>query len=83
MAATIFTGLSAQKDVEAYGGLDIPDRVFFDGNTRQLGAQIIEVIVGFIWVFFGSYIVVVAPIDCVPGLEVLPVDKSVLGRTHN
>ena len=39
-------------------------------------------IVGFTWVFFGSYIVV-APIDCVPGLEVLPVDKSVLGRTHN
>jgi Amt family ammonium transporter len=37
IAAAIFTGLFAQKLVAAYGGLDFPGGVFFDGNIRQLG----------------------------------------------
>ncbi|KAK4110962.1 Rh-like protein/ammonium transporter [Canariomyces notabilis] len=76
VAATIFTGLFAQKKVAAYGGLDIPGGVFFDGNIRQLWVQIVEVIIGFVWSFFGSYMII-ALIDCVPGLEVLAIDKHI------
>ncbi|KAK3352665.1 ammonium transporter AmtB-like domain-containing protein [Lasiosphaeria hispida] len=76
IAATIFTGLFAQKEVAAYGGVDVPGGVFFDGNIRQLWVQIVEVIVGFTWSFVGSY-VIIALIDCVPGLEVLALDKHI------
>ncbi|KAK3378737.1 ammonium transporter AmtB-like domain-containing protein [Lasiosphaeria ovina] len=76
MAATICTGLFARKEVAAYGGLDIAGGVFFDGNIRQLWVQIVEVIVGFSWAFGGSYIII-ALIDCVPGLEVLAIDKHI------
>jgi len=76
IAATICTGLFAQKKVAAYGGLEIDGGVFFDGNVRQLWVQIVEVLVGFSWSFFGSY-AIIALIDCVPGLEVLALDKWV------
>lgn len=72
--ATICTGLFAKKEVAAYGGLDIPGGVFFDGNISQLWIQIVEALVGFSWSFIGSY-VIIAAIDCVPGLEVLATDK--------
>lgn len=74
--ATICTGLFAEKEVAAYGGLDIPGGVFFDGNFRQFGIQVAEAAIGFSWSFIGSYIII-ALIDCVPGLEVLATDKSV------
>ncbi|KAK1834271.1 ammonium transporter AmtB-like domain-containing protein [Podospora conica] len=76
VAATICTGLFAQKEVAAYGGLEIDGGVFFDGNVTQLWAQIVEVLVGFTWSFGGTYIIV-ALIDCVPGLEVLAIDKHI------
>lgn len=72
---TIATGLFAQKDVAFYdGATDITGGVFFDGNIRQLGVQVLEAVIGFSWSFIGSYIII-ALIDCVPGLEVLAVDK--------
>lgn len=72
---TICTGLFARKQVAAYDGeTEITGGVFFDGNVRQLGVQIVEALVGFTWSFVGTYIIV-ALIDCVPGLEVLAVDK--------
>jgi ammonia channel protein AmtB len=74
IAATICTGLFARKEVAAYGGVDIPGGVVFDGNVRQLWVQIVEVVIGFLWSFVGSF-VIIALIDCVPGLEVLDVDK--------
>ncbi|EXJ75110.1 uncharacterized protein A1O5_01806 [Cladophialophora psammophila CBS 110553] len=73
---TIATGLFAQKTVAAYGGVEVDGGVFFDGNTRQLGVQIVEALIGFIWSFVGSF-VIIALIDCVPGLEVLAEDKEV------
>ena len=76
IAATICTGLFAQREVAAYGGVDVPGGVFFDGNIRQLWVQIVEVLIGFTWSFSGSYIII-ALIDCVPGFEVLAIDKSV------
>jgi hypothetical protein len=39
---TIATGLFAQKKVAAYGGLEVDGGVFFDGNVRQLGVQIVS-----------------------------------------
>lgn len=74
VTATIFTGLFAQKEVAAYGGVDIVGGVFFDGNVRQLAIQIVEVLVGFTWSFVGSF-AIIALIDCVPGLEVLAIDE--------
>jgi len=72
---TIATGLFAQKEVAAYDGVtEIAGGVFFDGNVRQLGIQIIEALVGFTWSFVGSY-AIIALIDCVPGLEVLATDE--------
>jgi ammonia channel protein AmtB len=73
--ATISTGLFAQKEVAGYDGVtEIPGGVFFDGNVRQLGIQIVEASVGFFWSFIASY-VIYALIDCVPGFEVLAEDK--------
>jgi ammonia channel protein AmtB len=74
---TICTGLFAQKSVAAYGGLDFAGGVLFDGNTRQLGVQIVEALIGFTWSFLGSF-VLIALVDCVPGLEVLAEDKDVI-----
>jgi Amt family ammonium transporter len=71
---TIGTGLFAQKAVAAYGGVEVVGGVFFDGNVRQLGVQIVEALIGFTWSFLGSF-VIIALIDCVPGLEVLAEDK--------
>lgn len=75
--ATIATGLFARKDVAAYGGVQIDGGVVFDGNMRQLWVQLVEVLVGLTWSFVGSW-VLVALIDCVPGLEVLAADKYVV-----
>jgi ammonia channel protein AmtB len=73
--ATIATGCFAQKEVAGYDGVtEIVGGVFFDGNVRQLGIQIIEASVGFSWSFIGSYSIY-ALIDCVPGFEVLAEDK--------
>lgn len=72
---TIATGLFATKEVAAYDGFtEITGGVFFDGNVRQLGIQVLEAIIGFTWAFVGSYLLF-ALIDCVPGLEVLAEDK--------
>ncbi|KAK3400040.1 ammonium transporter AmtB-like domain-containing protein [Sordaria brevicollis] len=76
VAATIMTGLFAKKEVAAYGGVEVAGGVFFDGNIRQLWVQIVEAIIGFTWAFCGSYIII-ALIDCVPGFEVLAVDKHI------
>jgi Amt family ammonium transporter len=76
IAATIMTGLFAKREVAAYGGLDIPGGVVFDGNIGQLWIQIVEVVIGFMWSFIGSF-VIIALIDCVPGLEVLDIDRNV------
>lgn len=73
--ATISTGLFAQKSVAGYdGATEIVGGVFFDGNVRQLGVQVLEAIIGMTWSFVGSY-VIFALIDCVPGLEVLATDE--------
>jgi Amt family ammonium transporter len=72
---TIATGLFASKEVAGYdGALEIAGGVFFDGNVRQVGIQIVEALIGFTWSFVGSY-VIIALIDCIPGLEVLASDK--------
>jgi ammonia channel protein AmtB len=72
---TIATGLFARKEVAAYDGATlITGGVFFDGNIRQLGVQIVEALVGFTWAFVGSYLIILL-IDCVPGLEVLAEDE--------
>jgi len=72
---TIATGLFARQEVAAYDGSTIiKGGVVFDGNIRQLYVQIVEALVGFTWSFVGSYIIV-ALIDCVPGLEVLAEDE--------
>jgi ammonia channel protein AmtB len=75
VVGTIATGLFARKEVAAYDGYtDIPGGVFFDGNWKQVGIQLLEALVGFVWSFVGSYAIVFL-IDCVPGLEVLAEDK--------
>ncbi|KAI1502487.1 ammonium transporter AmtB-like domain-containing protein [Biscogniauxia marginata] len=76
IAATICTGLFAQKKVAAYGGVDVPGGVFFDGNARQLWVQIVEVLIGFSWSFIGSF-AIIALVDCVPGLEVLATNEEI------
>lgn len=74
---TIATGLFARADVAGYDGFtEVAGGVFFDGNVRQVGIQILEAVIGFLWAFCGSYCIV-ALIDCVPGLEVLAIDKDV------
>ncbi|KAF2833738.1 Rh-like protein/ammonium transporter [Ophiobolus disseminans] len=76
--ATIATGCFARKEVAGYDGVtEIVGGVFFDGNVRQLGIQIIEASVGFFWSFIGSY-AIYALIDCVPGFEVLAEDKDII-----
>lgn len=79
--ATIFTGLFAQKEVAAYGGVEVDGGAIFDGNWRQLWVQIVEVLIGFTWAFIGSY-VIIAVIDCIPGFEVLATDKYVPHILH-
>ncbi|KAF2096811.1 putative ammonium transporter [Rhizodiscina lignyota] len=75
---TIATGLFAKKEVAAFDGATIIDGgVFFDGNVKQLWIQIVEALIGFTWSFVGTY-VIVALIDCVPGLEVLAPDEHVI-----
>lgn len=72
---TIATGLFAKREVAAYDGATIIDGgVFFDGNVKQLWIQIVEALIGFTWSFVGTY-VIIALIDCVPGLEVLAPDE--------
>lgn len=43
------------------------------GNWGQIGVQVLEAVVGFVWsyIFFGM-------IDCIPGLEVLATDRYVM-----
>jgi len=73
--ATISTGLFARKEVAAYDGATVIDGgVFFDGNVKQVGIQLLEAIIGITWSFAGSYIIF-ALIDCIPGLEVLAKDE--------
>ncbi|KAF1928788.1 Rh-like protein/ammonium transporter [Didymella exigua CBS 183.55] len=73
--ATIGTGCLARKEVSGYDGVtEIAGGVFFDGNVRQLGIQIMEALVGFTWSFVGSF-TIYALIDCVPGFKVLAEDK--------
>ena len=73
--ATVATGLFAQREVAGYDGDTVIDGgVFFDGNIRQLGVQVLEALIGFTWSFIGSYLLF-ALIDCIPGLEVLAEDK--------
>jgi Amt family ammonium transporter len=75
IVGTVATGLFARKEVAAYDGATIIDGgVFFDGNVKQLGIQLLEALIGFTWSFVGSY-VLFALIDCVPGLEVLAKDE--------
>ncbi|TVY88736.1 Ammonium transporter [Lachnellula willkommii] len=75
---TIATGLFARKEVAAYDGATVIDGgVFFDGNVRQLGIQVLEAVIGFTWSFVGSY-VIIALIDCVPGFEVLATDDDIV-----
>ncbi|RAR11646.1 Rh-like protein/ammonium transporter [Stemphylium lycopersici] len=76
--ATISTGFFARKEVAGYDGVtEIVGGVFFDGNARQLGIQIVEALVGFWWSFILSYIMY-ALVDCVPGFEVLAEDKDII-----
>jgi ammonia channel protein AmtB len=75
---TVATGLFARKEVAFYDGATVIDGgVFFDGNWRQLGIQLLEAVIGFTWSFVGSY-VLFALVDCVPGLEVLAVDEDIV-----
>lgn len=75
LVGTLATGLFARKEVAAYdGATEIIGGVFFDGNTRQLGIQLLEATIGFFWSFLGSY-VLIALVDCVPGFEVLATDE--------
>jgi len=75
IVGTVATGLFARKEVAAYDGATVIDGgVFFDGNVKQLGIQLLEALIGFTWSFFGSYILF-ALIDCVPGFEVLAKDE--------
>ncbi|KAK4496738.1 hypothetical protein PRZ48_012721 [Zasmidium cellare] len=76
LLATVMTGIFAQKKVAAYGGVEVDGGVIFDGNIRQLWVQVVEAIIGFAWAFIGSY-VIIALIDCVPGLEVLATDEEI------
>lgn len=72
---TIATGLFARSDVAAYDGItEIRGGCIFDGHWNQLGIQILEALVGFVWSFVGSY-ALYALIDCVPGFEVLAADR--------
>lgn len=74
--ATIMTGLFAQKEVAAYGGMEVTGGVIFDGHVAQLWIQIVEALVGAVWAFVGSY-VIMALLDVIPGLEVLATDRYV------
>jgi ammonia channel protein AmtB len=75
LLGTISTGLFARKEVAAYDGFsEVAGGVFFDGNIRQLGVQVLEALIGMTWSFAGSYIII-ALIDCIPGLEVLAKDE--------
>ena len=72
---TVAAGLFAQNEIAALDGTtEIVGGVFFDGNAKQLGVQIVEALIGFTWAFSVSYILI-ALIDCVPGWEVLATDK--------
>jgi len=78
IVGTIATGLFASKEVAAYdGATEIVGGVFFDGNVKQLGIQLLEALIGFTWSFVGTYIIF-ALIDCVPGLEVLAKDEDIV-----
>ncbi|KAH7321430.1 putative ammonium transporter 3 [Rhexocercosporidium sp. MPI-PUGE-AT-0058] len=78
VVGTLTTGLFARKEVVAYDGATIiKGGVFFDGNTKQLGVQLLEACIGFTWSFVGSY-VLFALIDCVLGLEVLAKDEDIV-----
>jgi ammonium transporter len=80
---TISTGLFASKEVAAYDGATVIDGgVFFDGNVKQVGIQLLEALIGFTWSFVGSYIIF-ALIDCVPGLEVLAKDEDIVSGMDN
>jgi ammonia channel protein AmtB len=72
---TIATGLFGRKSVAGYDGVtEIAGGVIFDGNGRQLGVQLLEACVGFLWSFVGSFILY-ALVDCIPGFEVLAKDE--------
>ncbi|KAL3427904.1 ammonium transporter mep2 [Phlyctema vagabunda] len=75
---TIATGLFARKEVAFYDGItEIEGGVIFDGNVKQLGIQVLEAVIGFTWSFAASYLII-ALIDCVPGLEVLSSDDDIM-----
>ncbi|KAF4120867.1 ammonium transporter, Amt family [Geosmithia morbida] len=75
--ATIMTGLFAQKEVAAYGGMEVAGGVIFDGHISQLWIQIVEALVGATWAFTISFIIM-AILDSIPGLEVLAVDREIM-----
>jgi ammonia channel protein AmtB len=52
MVGTVATGLFARKEVAAYDDATVIDGgVFFDGNIKQLGIQMLEALIGFTWSF--------------------------------
>ncbi len=77
LAGTLMTGLFASKEVAAYSGLEVAGGAWFDGNWAQLGIQAAEALTGFAWAFVGSWLIIAA-VDCVPGLEVLATDEDVV-----
>ncbi|KAL8291681.1 hypothetical protein RQP46_001939 [Phenoliferia psychrophenolica] len=77
VCATLMTGLFARKEVAAYDGTEIIGGVVFDGHLGQLWIQCVEALVGFLWAFVGTYLIV-AFLDCIPGLQVLATDSDVI-----
>lgn len=75
--ATILTGLFGRKEYAAYDDTTkIIGGVIYDGHLAQLFIQLFEGTIGAVWSFVISYIIIAA-IDCVPGLEVLCTDEYV------
>lgn len=70
--------LLKNRQAAAYDGFtEIAGGCFFDGNWRQLGVQVAEAVIGFVWSFVGSH-VLYALVDCIPGIEVFATDEYVI-----
>ncbi|ORY81220.1 hypothetical protein BCR35DRAFT_321354 [Leucosporidium creatinivorum] len=76
MIGNCMTGIFAQASIAATDGATVIPGGWLDGNFRQLGLQLADCCAVTTYSFVVTYLLV-ALIDCVPGLEVLATEEDI------
>ncbi|KAM0753818.1 putative ammonium transporter [Meredithblackwellia eburnea MCA 4105] len=77
IVGNLLTGIFAQAEIAATDGASVIPGGWLDGHYIQLGYQLADCCAVTLYAFGMTYILV-AIIDCVPGLEVLATDEDII-----